>query len=444
MAPRLPPLDASRPLRYATVFYLYVMQGIPAGFALTAVANRLAAQGVTPPAIGRFIALVGLPWTLQFVWGPLIDRFQGSPMGRRKPWVFFAQLCALGASLGLLLVGDPARDLTLLTAAFVCHSVFASVQDASVDAMAITVTRPDERPRTNAFMRGGMLVGQGIGAAGFATIMRQAGFRGAALALSLVLLAFTVLTFLVRERAGDGFFPWSRRRPREAPPAVDAEPGAAAEDLSLRRIFATLVRGLLDAESLRLFGAILAVYFAASVFIRTLSTHLVQRLHWDDTSLSVLIGTSGMAAALGAILAAGAVSGRLGPRRLLLTTMLVIGGYLVAFSALGPYWPHVPLTRGALAVWYTFDPTYSVAAMPALMALCRRGVEGSQFTTYMALVNLSDVAGSYVSGYALTVLPAPAIGLACGALVLGAAAAVQRSAFGRPAPAPGVPVRPIS
>lgn len=102
----LPTLQTSRPLRYVTFFYLYVMQGIPAGFALTAVANYLTAEGVPASAVGAFVATVGLPWTVQFVWGPLIDRFQGSAMGRRRPWVLLAQLMAFVASLGILLISE--------------------------------------------------------------------------------------------------------------------------------------------------------------------------------------------------------------------------------------------------------------------------------------------------------------------------------------------------
>ncbi len=423
-------------MRYATVGALYFMQGLPAGFAFTAVGNRLAADGVAPTAIGRFVALVGLPWALQFVWGPVIDRFQQSPMGRRRPWVVGAQLLALAASLGLLLVRDPARELALVTAAFVVHSVVASVQDTSVDAMAITVTEAEDRARTNAFMRGGMLVGQGTGAAALAAVMDRFGFRAAALALSLTLGALTAATFFVRERAGDALLPGRRARERR-PGAADAAPPAADPRPTMRAILTTLARGLFDRESLRLFGAILAVYFAASVFIRTLSTHLVQQLRWDDTALSVLTGTAGMAAALASIVAAGTIAGRLGVRRLLLAVMVAVGAGLLAFGLLAPLWPYAPFTRAALVTWYTVDPAYSVAAMPVLMTLCRRGVEGSQFTAYMALVNLSDVAGSYVSGYALAALPAPAVVCACGALVLAAALAVRRSPFAAPAAALG-------
>ena len=83
----LPSLSESHRLRAATFFALYFVEGIPSGFALTAVANYLTARHLDPEVIGAFAARIGIPWSIQFVWGPIIDRFQGSPMGRRKPWV---------------------------------------------------------------------------------------------------------------------------------------------------------------------------------------------------------------------------------------------------------------------------------------------------------------------------------------------------------------------
>lgn len=68
-------LSESRALRFITFFYMYVMQGIPAGFALYALANYLTAKGLTPVVVGSFAAVVGIPWSLQFVWEPVIDKF---------------------------------------------------------------------------------------------------------------------------------------------------------------------------------------------------------------------------------------------------------------------------------------------------------------------------------------------------------------------------------
>ena len=57
-------LTKSRPLRFITFLYMYVMQGVPAGFALYALANFLTAKGLTPAVIGGFAAVVGIPWSL--------------------------------------------------------------------------------------------------------------------------------------------------------------------------------------------------------------------------------------------------------------------------------------------------------------------------------------------------------------------------------------------
>jgi PAT family beta-lactamase induction signal transducer AmpG len=414
-------LAESRPLRYVTFFYLYVMQGLPAGFALTALANYLAAEGARPAVIGSFAAVVGLPWAAQFVWGPLIDRFQGSALGRRRPWVVGSQLLAFLASTGLLLVRDPVAQVTALSAAFFVHSLFASVQDASVDAMAISVIPETERGRVNAFMRGGFLTGMGLGGAVFGPMLRHVGYSATALTLSGTLLTLTFVTFFIRERPGDALLP-SFFRTRQG-----RSSGPRWQDPGFRWVFGELLGGLASRQSRLLFGPILTIYLGLSLFIRSFNIHLVQRLGWLDTELSVFTGTYATVVPLVVILLGGLLADRIGARRLLLGVAAITGAFLVIFNALSPYWPESSLPRLGLALWYTFDPVFSVAAMPVLMAICRKGVEGSQFTTYMALVNLSDIAGSYLAGSLLELVSAPVIGLLSGGLVLGAGFLVSRT-----------------
>jgi PAT family beta-lactamase induction signal transducer AmpG len=143
---------------------MYFMQGLPAGFALTAIANYLVGHGVSSSLTGTFVSVVGLPWILQFVWGPLIDKYQYSIIGHRKHWVVLSQFAAFLASLTLFFVHDPVSQLSLLMFVFFTHSIFASIQDASVDAMAISLVPKNEMGRLNAFMRGGFLAGISFGA----------------------------------------------------------------------------------------------------------------------------------------------------------------------------------------------------------------------------------------------------------------------------------------
>jgi PAT family beta-lactamase induction signal transducer AmpG len=97
---------------------------------------------------------------------------------------------------------------------------------------------------------------------------------------------------------------------------------------------------------------------------------------------------------LGIIFTGGVLADRFGARRLLLYVTLFVGAFLVVFNLLAPWWVHEGVATGGQVLWYMIDPVFSVAAMPVLMAICRKGVEGSQFTTYMALVNLVDIAGA--------------------------------------------------
>ncbi len=411
-------LSQSRPLRYGVFFYLYVMQGIPAGFYLTALANYFTGKGVSPDVVGSFIAVIGLPWAFQFIWGPLIDRFQGSAMGRRKPWVIGSQLMTVLASCVLLFVGDPVAQVSTLGWLFCVRSVFAAIQDASVDAMAITVIPEDERGRVNAFMRAGYLVGTGIGAAVFATILHDYGFHSAALLQIMFLLTGVALMLFIREQSGDRLLPlFSDGAPYDRMAA--SQPKAAAHvDHDFKWLFTELFRGLFARQSMLLFGAILLAYVSNALFLRAYNHHLIDELGWADTDVSVLTGTYGMLAATAVALTGGYLADRFGARRLLIVVMGIVAVYLISFNVLSASWVQRDIARTGLVVLYFMDPAVSAAAMPVLMAICRKGVEGSQFTTYMAFVNLSDVAGTYFAGSALLHFTAPTIGLFGGCLAV--------------------------
>ncbi len=409
-------LSQSHLLRYGVFFLLYVMQGIPSGFYLTALANYFTAEGVRPGVVGSFIAIIGLPWAFQFIWGPLIDRFQGSPMGRRKPWVVGSQVLVVLTSCLLLLIKNPVVEIMPLAWLFCVRSVFAAIQDASVDAMAITIIPDNERGRVNAFMRAGFLLGTGMGAALFAPILRQHGFHTAALVLIGCLLTGVLLMLFVREQPTDRLVPFTPRRERR-PSAVQPH-HAMAESPDFRWLFRELFRGLFARQSVWLFGAILLVYTSTSLFIRAYNHHLIDVIGWRDDEVSVLTGTYGTLLATVIALAGGYLADSFGARRLLVIMIGLVAVYLVGFNLLAGEWVHRSVAQAGLVTLYFMDPAVSAAAMPVLMGICRRGVEGSQFTTYMAFVNLCDIAGSFGAGKALEYVPAPLIGLTAGGLAV--------------------------
>lgn len=411
----MPVLSESRNLRYFTFCYLYVMQGIPAGFRGSTIYNYLIEKGLTASAVGSFVLIVAMPWSFQFVWGPVVDRFQHSVIGQRKQWVVLTQLVAVGASLGLLLIKNPLTQLGLLSALFFVHSLFASIQDTSVDAMAIAVTPEKERGRLNALMRIGFLLGTSLGAAGLAPVLARYGFQTAVVWQSGALLAFTVLTFFIRLDRTDRLLPtWGQPVPGRAT-------GLAAEETEnppLWRVFQELFRSLWQPRSLRIFLCVWVVYLAVTVFYSSFIYTLIHSLGWRAKNVSVLEGSWVNLLAVGALLGGGLISDRFSALRLQRWVLVAIILVLFSLSLAHLYWAQSAFATGSIVLLNLIDPFMSVAALPLLMNLCDERVAGSQFTTYMALINFGGVVGAKINGWALETTTAPTVGLACTAAVL--------------------------
>ncbi|MGB1568103.1 MAG: hypothetical protein ACPHBQ_06465, partial [Candidatus Poseidoniaceae archaeon] len=77
--------------RVLTLCALYVAQGIPWGFITVTFVTYLAVEGVGAGQLAFLLTLGTLPWSVKFLWGPIIDRYQFPEMGKRRPWILIAQ-----------------------------------------------------------------------------------------------------------------------------------------------------------------------------------------------------------------------------------------------------------------------------------------------------------------------------------------------------------------
>ena len=152
-------LAESARMRYLAGSSMYFAQGIPFGLMNIAVPAWLASQGVEAGQIASFLAVIILPWAFKLLSGPLMDRFQFLPMGRRRPWVLGAQLGMTLSFFSLVLVDNPAEQVGLLTVLGLFINVFAATQDVAVDGMAIDLVPHEEEGRLNAFMSFGKAAG---------------------------------------------------------------------------------------------------------------------------------------------------------------------------------------------------------------------------------------------------------------------------------------------
>ena len=89
--------------------------------------------GVSLTNIGLF-ALVGLPYTLKFLWAPLFDRYVPPLLGRRRGWLVLMQVLVALAIAALSFAKPTPDHLLWISVAALLVSFFSASQDIVVDA----------------------------------------------------------------------------------------------------------------------------------------------------------------------------------------------------------------------------------------------------------------------------------------------------------------------
>src|SRR6266852_3509801 len=96
--------------RVLIILFLGFSSGLPLALSGSTLLIWMRESGVNLGTIGLF-ALVGTPYTIKFLWAPLIDALDvpvlSRRLGRRRGWLLLSQLLLIGAIL-LLALTDPA------------------------------------------------------------------------------------------------------------------------------------------------------------------------------------------------------------------------------------------------------------------------------------------------------------------------------------------------
>jgi len=113
-----------------------LMMGFSCGMPLLLTISVLQAwmkeEGMDLTAIGM-MALVGLPYTLKFLWAPFLDRFTLPFLGRRRGWLLVAQVALIFSIAGLGST-DPGNNPWMVAFAAFLVTFFSASQDIVVDA----------------------------------------------------------------------------------------------------------------------------------------------------------------------------------------------------------------------------------------------------------------------------------------------------------------------
>lgn len=167
------------------VALLYFAEGFPFGLLFDAFPVYFRIHGMSLTEIG-LLSVVGLPWTLKFLWAPLVDI-----VGSRRSWIVTCQ-GLLALDLGLLLFLDPTATGNLAWGGLIALALLAATQDIAIDAYTIELLDQEEMGPANGLRvstyRVALIIAGGVfvGAAGL--VGWQVAFLTAAVLLAILAL----------------------------------------------------------------------------------------------------------------------------------------------------------------------------------------------------------------------------------------------------------------
>src|SRR5438477_1091907 len=140
-------LAVYREPRLIAVLLMGFASGLPLALTFGTLSFWLSEVGVSRTSIGLF-ALVGISYSLKFLWSPAIDRLPipilTARLGRRRGWALAIQPALV---LAILALGfpDPRSDPGLTAVAAVIVAFLSASQDIVIDAYRIELLRPEEQ-----------------------------------------------------------------------------------------------------------------------------------------------------------------------------------------------------------------------------------------------------------------------------------------------------------
>lgn len=383
--------------RVLIVLFLGFSAGLPLALSGSTLRVWLRESGIDLQTIGLF-ALVGTPYTIKFLWAPVVDALHvpllSRWLGRRRGWLVFSQLLLM-AAIVLLAFCDPARaPWYIVFGAALLVATASATQDIVIDAFRIESLDESEQAAGMASYVAAYRIGTLVSTAGvlyLADGLERFGFgKGAAfgwcyLAMAVLVVA-GMLTALV---AGEP----NQSQSAEAADGADASP--------LLRVARRAVTAFLDFFSYDM--AIIALVFVVlfkftDAYSGIMTEAFVLDLGFAKTDLANIVKGVGLAATL-----LGGFAGGFVARAYPLATSLWIGGLLQAFANFGfsgqALIGHNIATLTAAIVVENFTSAIGTVIFVAyLSALCRNPLHTA--TQYALLTALSAVGRTFLSASA--------------------------------------------
>src|SRR5688500_16322125 len=378
--------------RVLIVLFLGFSAGLPLALSGSTLLVWMREVGVDLGTIGLF-ALVGTPYTIKFLWAPLIDALNvpllSRALGRRRGWLVFSQVLLIAAILVLALT-DPAKSPFFVALGALLVATASATQDTVVDAFRVESLPENEQAAGMAAYVAAYRIGMLISTAG--ALFLVSGFestgvgKSAAWSWGYVAMAAMVgigmlASILATEPARSRQALEETKDENPSKRVIAAALGAFSEFLTRKDALAVL--------------AFVILFKFTDAFSGTMTAPFVIDLGFTRNDYAAIVKGVGLAATLVGGFAGGYVA-----RRYSLAASLWIGGLLQALSNLAFSWlAYVGVNQWALAVAITAE-TFTgaigtVIFVAYLSALCQNPLHTA--TQYALLTAFSAIGRTYLS-----------------------------------------------
>jgi PAT family beta-lactamase induction signal transducer AmpG len=360
-------LNVFQSQKMAALLLLGFASGLPLFLTSRTLQAWMTVEQVDLTAIGLF-SLVALPYSLKFLWSPLLDRFVPPFMGRRRGWLVLTQVALVGA-IAVMSLQSPRQTLQFLALNAVLIAFFSASQDIAFDAYRVDVLEERE-----------MGAGAAVAVLGYRIALLVTGSIALILADQIpwnwVYLCLAGLMAL-----SIGFSIWAPEPVRlVSPPMTLAE----AVKLPFLEFFQRLgpIRGLL------ILGFII-LYKLGDSLVNNMAIPFLLQTGFSQAAIGAIQGGMGLAATIVGTLAGGAILSQIGINR----SLWIFGG-LQALSNLSYFVLAQVGANSTLMVLVinieNFCAGLGTAAFVAfLMSLCNPQFSATQFALLSSLMAVS-------------------------------------------------------
>jgi PAT family beta-lactamase induction signal transducer AmpG len=371
-------LQAFTNRRMAVMVLLGFASGLPLPLTAGTLQAWLTVAGIDIKTIGIF-SLVGLPYTLKFLWSPFMDRFVPPWLGRRRGWIVSTQF--------LLLLGIAAMPLTSpvsmpLVLAFIALGVafFSASQDIVIDAYRTDVLPEHERGIGVAVFIFGYRIAMLVGGALALILSDRIGWQKTYLFMALFMI-FGMLGAFVGREPDHHIVP-----PRTMQEAV----WGPLKDFFSRKAAVVIILFII-------------LYKLGDAYAGALSTaFLIRGVNFTPTDVGTINKGMGLIATIVGALFGGTLMVKMGLFRSLWYFGILQMVSNLSFMVLAIIGKSYPAMIVAVAFENLAGGMGSTAFVAFVMALCNKRFSATQFALLSSLAVLGRVVISPTSGYIVT------------------------------------------